>query len=374
MPTEPLAEPIYLSSVYQCRDPRQADALLGGAEPGFVYSRDGHPNAASLAEKCRELHGAERAAIAGSGMGALALAVLSQLKQGDHVVVSRQLYGRSLVLLVDELARLGVDATLVDSCDLDAVRSAVIERTGMIVVETISNPTLRVANLPALAQIAHDGGALLLVDNTLASPIVCRPIEHGADLVLESLTKIMSGHSDVVLGLLCGGAAHWERVPGALSSWGLASSPFDCYLAQRGLATLALRARQAGDNALAAARRLAERSEVETVHYPGLESHADHSLAARQFGGRFGAMISLVLKGGRASADRFIAAGAIPFCPSLGELSTTLSHPATTSHRNLNAEQQAALGISGGMIRLSIGVESTAGVIESIERSLAAVG
>lgn len=373
-PTVPHAPPIYLSSVYECRDPAQADALLGGREPGYVYARDGHPNADLLAEKCRQLHAAERAAIAASGMGALAAAVLSQLAAGDHIVVSNQLYGRTLSLLGAEAARLGIASSLVDACRLDDVRRAMRPNTKLVVVETISNPLLRVADLRSLSALARAGGAALLADNTLAGPTVCRPHALGADWVVESLTKSMNGHSDVVLGLLCGRTADWERVPAVLSTWGLAAAPFDCWLAWRGLATLEVRAERACRTAQAVAELLVEAPAVEAVHYPGLARHADHELARRQFGQRFGSMVTFTLAGGMPAAERFMAsAHGIPFCPSLGELTTTLSHPQSTSHRALSAGQRAALGIADGTIRLSVGIESTEAVIESVEQGLAGV-
>jgi cystathionine beta-lyase/cystathionine gamma-synthase len=185
----------------------------------------GHPNAELLAEKCRELHGAPRAAIAASGMGALALALVSQCRQGDHIVAGSQMYGRSLLLFNEEARRLGIETTTVDTCDSKATAAAFTSATKLLVVETITNPLLRVADLRELAELAHRRGARLLVDNTLASPVLCRPLELGADLVLESLTKIMNGHSDVLLGLLCGREEAWERVPTALSTWGWSAAP-----------------------------------------------------------------------------------------------------------------------------------------------------
>lgn len=367
--TAPLSPPVYLASVYRCDSPAQADRLLAGDGDGYVYARDGHPNADLLAAKCRELHAADHAAIAASGMAAMALAVLAHLQTGDHVVVSQQLYGKSLALVEGETARLGIASTRVDTCNLDAVRAALTDRTRLVVVETITNPILRVSDIGALAEIAHEGDAALLVDNTLAGPVVCRPHEFGADFVLESLTKSMNGHSDVVLGLLTGKGDVWQRVPSVLSTWGLASGPFDCWLALRGLSTLAVRAEKACANALAIAKWLAEEPRIEAVHYPGLDQHADHALARRQFGERFGSMATITLRGGRAAADAFIAAARdVPFCPSLGELSTTLSHPQSTSHRGLSEADRAALGIFGGTIRLSIGIES----LEHIQASLAA--
>jgi cystathionine beta-lyase/cystathionine gamma-synthase len=372
-PTEPLAAPLYLSSVYRCHDPAQANGLLAGDIAGYVYARDGHPNADLLADKCRQLHRAERAAIASSGMGAMALALLSQLAPGDSLVLSNQLYGRSHLLLVDEAARLGFPSVVVDTCNLAAFKSALSAKTRLVVVETITNPLLRVSHIAALAEAAHRVGARLLVDNTLAGPTICRPLEHGADLVLESLTKIMSGHSDVVLGLLCGSAELWQRVPRVLSTWGLASSPFDCWLAARGLETLAVRMDRAADNALAVANYLVTGpAPIDVVHYPGLPSHHDYELAQRQFGDRFGSLVTFTLSGGQPAAEAFIAAARrIPFCPSLGETCTTLSHPASTSHRGLAPEVRHNLGIEDGTIRLSLGIESAASIIEWVNEGLA---
>jgi cystathionine beta-lyase/cystathionine gamma-synthase len=374
-PTTPHVPPIYLSSVYECRDPAQADALLSGRESGYVYARDGHPNADLLADKCRQLHGAQRAAITSSGMAALALVVLAELEPGDHVVVSNQLYGRTLTLLTGEASRLGIASTLVDACDLDQVRAALNERTRLVVVETISNPLLRVANFAALAEAAHARGAALLADNTLAGPAVCRPLTFGADFVMESLTKTMNGHSDVILGLLCGPDERWQRVPEVLSTWGLAAAPFECWLALRGIGTLGVRMERACRSAQAVAELLASSEKVAAVRYPGLAADPDHALARRQFGERFGSIVTFALSGGLAAAEAFMAAAReIPFCPSLGELSTTLSHPESTSHRGLSAADRAALGIGGGTMRLSIGIESTAAVVEAVRAGLAGVG
>jgi cystathionine beta-lyase/cystathionine gamma-synthase len=373
-PTQPLVAPLYTAAVYRCESIEQADALLAGNLAGYAYLRDGHPNADLLAEKCRELHGAQRAAICSTGMGALAVAVLSQLAAGDHVVVSNQLYGRSLLLFTSECARLGIKSTVVDVCDVNAVRASLAAETKLIVAETIANPLLRVPDIAALATLARSAQARLLIDNTFASPAVCRPLDHGADLVMESLTKIMSGHSDVCLGLLCGREDCWQRVPGALSTWGLSASPFDCWMAGRGLGTMALRVERASANAAAAAKFLAEQTQVAAVYYPGLATHPDHALAARQFRGVYGSIVTFTLAGGRRAADRFIrSASTIPFAPSLGDLSTTLSHPESTSHRGMTPEARAALGITGGTIRLSLGIESSDAILSALAEGLAGI-
>ena len=353
--------------------------MLGGQIPGYVYQRDSHPNADLLAEKCRQLHGAERAIVTASGMGALAAALLSQLETGQHAVLSNRLYGKTLVLFGSEAARLGIDVSVVDTADLPAVEGAMTDRTRLLLVETLANPLVQVADIAALAKIAHRHDCRLLVDNTFASPIVCRPHELGADLVMESLTKTMNGHSDVILGLLTGKEAAWSRVRAVVSAWGLASAPFECWLAARGLLTAHLRIERGCRNALAAAKFLRTRPEIERVDYPGLADHPQHDLAARQFRTGddgttlYGTILSFRLRGGRPAADAFIHAAAnIPFCPSLGELSTTLSHPETTSHRGMTSGEREALGITGGTIRLSVGTESSEFIVDALAQGLTA--
>lgn len=369
--TQPMAPAIYPTSVWMCNDTHQATQILAGDLEGYVYQRVGHPNADAFAEKVAALHAAERVAVTSSGMAALSLAVLSQLIPGDHVVVSNQLYGHSLLLLTQELTRFGITSTRVDTGDQDATRAAMTSATKLLVVETIGNPRLNVADIGSLAEIAHQRQAKLLVDNTFATPVLCRPLELGADLVMESVSKMMNGHSDVMLGALCGRACDWERVPLALSAWGLACSPFDAWLAVRGLATMHLRVERACETAGRVAKFLAQARAVEHVDYPGLPDHPQHELASGQFGGRYGSMVTFRLSGGRTAADAFIAAAdRIPFCPSLGEATTTLSHPESTSHRSLSPSQREALGISGGTIRLSIGLESSDFVLESLAQAL----
>ncbi len=209
-----------------------------------------------------------------------------------------------------------------------------------------------------------------MVDNTFATPVVCRPLEWQVDLVMESLSKAMNGHSDVMLGLLAGAESLWERVPLVQSAWGFSSSPLDCWLAERGLATLALRMERSCENALGLAQWLQQHPAVARVDYPGLESHVDHALARRQFGERFGAMVTFHLKGGLAAAERLFGSGRLPFCPSLGEVSTTVSHPESTSHRGLTTDERQQLGISGGTIRVSVGTESFDFIAAALSQSL----
>lgn len=373
--TQPHATPIYLTSVWECESPAQADAMLGGSEPGYVYQRDGHPNGAALAAKLNELEQAPHGMVVASGMAAISAPLLATCAAGDHVVTASRVYGKTLQLLSAEASRLGITLSIVDTNDLAAVAAAMNDGTKLVLVETIANPLLQVADIAALAEITHRGGARLLVDNTFASPLVCKPLELGADIVMESLTKTLNGHSDVLLGYFGCRTDIWPRVKQVVSAWGFSASPFDCWLAARGLATAHLRIERASANALRAAEFLSTRREVERVEYPGLAAHPQHALARRQFvgptGPQFGTMVAFQLKGGRAAADKFItAAKDIPFCPSLGELSTTLSHPETTSHRGLTAEGRAALGITGGTIRLSVGTETPEFICSALATAL----
>jgi cystathionine beta-lyase/cystathionine gamma-synthase len=368
----PHAPPLHLSSVWECESPAQADRLLAGQEQGYVYRRDGHPNADSLAELCCRLHEVERGIATASGMAAIAAAVLATVRSGEHVLYSNRLYGKTAHFIAGELARLGVESSAVDMSNLTAMQQAIHGNTRLVIAETIANPRLEVVDIAALAEIAHRGNARLLIDNTFATPYVCRPAAFGADLVMESLTKMMNGHSDVVLGFLGGEQTAWDRIPGVVSTWGFGSSPLDCWLAQRGLGTLSLRMERACANALRVAERLAAEKQVERVDYPGLSSHPQHALAAKQFGNRFGSLATFHLRGGIEAANRFIAsARRIPFCPSLGELATTLSHPESTSHRGLAPQVRQSLGITGGTIRLSVGIEPLEEIDSALDEALA---
>lgn len=373
--TLPHSPPIYLASVWACDSPAEADAMLAKQEAGYVYQRDGHPNGDLLADKLNQLEGAERGIVVASGMAAIAAPLLALVQAGEHVVIGSRVYGKTLSLVVGEAARLGIRTTQVDLGDLNQVSNAMQPTTRLVIGETIANPLLQVPDIAGLAEIAHRGGAKLLIDNTFATPLVCRPLDWGADLVMESLTKSLNGHSDVILGYLGGLGEVWSRVPGVVSAWGFSAPPFESWLAARGLMTAPLRIERACTNAQRVAEFLSEQPAVSEVFYPGLAGHPQHALAKKQFGGRFGSMISFRLGGERPAADRFIRAiqNDVPFCPSLGELSTTLSHPETTSHRGMTAEQRAALGITGGVIRLSVGCEVADSLCQWLRAGLAAV-
>jgi cystathionine beta-lyase/cystathionine gamma-synthase len=251
---------------------------------------------------------------------------------------------------------------------LDAVRRALAEPARVLLVETVSNPLLRVADLEALGDIAYTRGVKLVVDNTFATPVLFRPLDHGADLAMESLTKIISGHSDITLGVLAGNDA--DLLPGVtqiVSTWGLAANPFDCWLCDRALPTLDLRVRAASRNAIALADWLAGQPGVSRVVFPARPDHPDHAVAKRLLGSEFGHMLCFELAGGREAVNRFMRhAPAIPFSPSLGHFGTTISHPDTTSHRYESPAEKRRQGITDGLIRLSVGIEP----LEQIEREM----
>ncbi len=293
------------------------------------------------------------------------------MKQGDRIVASNSLYGRTTQLLNQELIRFGVQTTTVDSRDLKQVRAALEKPAKALFVETMSNPLLAMADLPALAELAHERGCLFVVDNTFATPVLTRPLELGADCVVESLTKMIGGHSDVTLGVICGSGDQLAQINQTVSIWGLASNPFDCWLACRGLATLPLRMRAASANAAFLANWLAEQAAVARVIYPGRTDHADHTVACRLLSGGFGNMVSFELEGGRDAVNRFMRqAKCIPFSPSLGNTTTTCSHPGTTSHRYVSPAEKRRLGISDGMIRLSVGIEDPEQIRGEIAKGL----
>jgi cystathionine beta-lyase/cystathionine gamma-synthase len=365
----PLVQPLYQASVYSIPDLDALDAIVEAKQPGFIYARDGHPNARYLADQLSALEKARWSVVCGSGMGALTAPLLAFARQGDHIVASNSLYGRTTQLLGQELVRFGVETTFVDSRDLDRIRSELDRPTKLLLVETLSNPLLCVSDIPALAQIAHERGSLLMVDNTFATPVLTRPLELGADLAMESLTKMMSGHSDVTLGVVCGSGDHFQQISQLVSIWGFAANPFDCWLTIRGLATLTLRMRAASANAALLADWLVDQRGVTRVIYPGRADHPDHALAGRILQGGYGNMIAFELAGGRAGVNRFMRqAPGIPFSPSLGGVTTTCSHPGTTSHRYVEAAEKRRLGITDGIVRLSVGAED----VELIKNELAA--
>jgi cystathionine gamma-synthase len=285
---------------------------------------------------------------------------MSILKAGDGIAAATQLYGQSLKMTGRVLPRMGFQTTFFDASDPSTFAQAIQPGTRIVLTEIVSNPMLRMTDFKALVKAVKDAGALLLVDNTFTTPSGFRPLDHGADLVMHSVTKMLSGHSDLNLGYI--GANDPEllhQIDDAVSTLGLNASPFNCWLAERGLHTFDLRLKQAQENADKLARFLSKHPKVSTVHYPGLSSHPDHALAKELLSGGFGTMVSFVLKGGRENANAFLRAAAnIPYGPTLGDVATMLIIPAVSSHRELSRDERLKLGIEDNLIRVSIGIES----------------
>jgi cystathionine beta-lyase/cystathionine gamma-synthase len=372
--SRPVVTPLQPSVVYASNSPDDLDAQYEGRTPGYTYSREGHPNAAVLATKIDAMEGATGGIITGSGMAAVTCAVLGLLKAGDHLIGGSQLYGRVLRLLGQDLPRLGIETSLADPTDAASIAAAIRPETQMVLVETVSNPTLRIADIPGIAALCRDRGLLLVVDNTFTTPRAFRPFDHGADIVIHSVTKLLAGHSDAMLGYVaaCDPTLR-DRLYDTAVSWGLSPSPFDCWLAERGLMSFDLRYDRAEATAARLAEALAHMPGVRRVLYPTRRDHPDHNRAATLLKGRGSHMVSFEVAGGRDAANALVrAADPINFAPTLGDIATTLSHPATSSHRKLSAPDREALGMGEGFFRVSVGCEDPEGLIKKFEAAISA--
>jgi cystathionine beta-lyase/cystathionine gamma-synthase len=368
--------PLFAASSYVFRDLEEMEAIYGGRQSGAIYGRYGGPNGMQLAAAVAELEGAEAAVATASGMAAIDAAWGPILAVGDRIVASTELYGGSYALLENDYRDRGVDVVFVPQGNLEALRRAVAERAPRIVhVETLTNPLVHVTDLEAVADIAHRAGALCTVDATFTTPVLGRPLAHGADLVVHSVGKYIGGHADVGCGVVAGrrdliaAAEHWVIRRGA------PASHFDAWLALRGLRTLALRMVRHSENAVAVAAALDRRPEVAAVHHPSLPSHPQHELARRLYPRGAGGMLAFDLRGGGPAVERFLRSlRRIQIVHSLGEIATTISHSVRSSHRMLSREQREALGVGEGTLRLSCGIEDARDIIADLENALAPAG
>jgi cystathionine beta-lyase/cystathionine gamma-synthase len=365
--TRPVSMPIYQTSVYAFPDLDLVEAVQEGREKGYLYARNGQPNAEALEVAYAELEGGEAGISAATGMGAIFAVLFGLLEAGAHAVVTRDIYGATYALFEQQLSRYGVNRTYVDTNDLGAVAEAIRPETKLVYVESISNPTVKVADLPGLAQLCRERGLKLVVDNTFASPFVLRPLEHGAHVVISSATKFLGGHSDLMAGVAAGERESLTKIRQALVLNGAMLDPFAAWLTVRGTKTLHLRVERQCSNALALARFLNEHPKVEVVNYPGLAGHPLLTNGA-------GAMLSFAVRGGLAAANRLIRGLELAeFVPSLGDVTTTVSHPVLTSHRAMSPEQRGALGITENLVRVSTGIEAVEDIIADFDRALAGV-
>ncbi|MDF9817139.1 cystathionine beta-lyase/cystathionine gamma-synthase [Streptomyces sp. SPB162] len=354
----PLSVPLYQSSTFAFDHPDDLAEAMNGPDGAFVYSRRGNPTVRALEETVAELEGGEAALATASGMGAISAVLLSALQTGDHVIAQRCLYGGTYSLLTDLSERFGIEVSFVSGRDADEVRELVRPTTRLLYLETIANPTTRIPDLPGVLAVGRKAGLLSVVDNSFASPLLCRPLEFGADVVVHSSTKYLGGHSDVTGGIAVFASrglyeACWKHAV----ELGSTADPFAAWLTIRGMQTLGMRMDRHCANASSLADRLAEHPAVAAVHWPGRDDHPDHLLAKQVLDG-FGGVLAFDLVGGRPAGRTFLAGVRLArLAPSLGGVETLVLHPASISHRELDAKELAAAGIGEGTVRVSVGLE-----------------
>ena len=341
-----------------------------GRHKGFEYGRSGNPTRAALEECLAALEGAAHCLAFASGLGAESTLMLL-LGPGDHVVYMEDVYGGTFRLFDKVLKRFGLTFTAVDATNLDALEAAVTERTRMVWLETPTNPLLRIVDIDAASEIAHSHGAIVCVDNTFATPYLQQPLHLGADVVVHSATKYIGGHSDVVGGALMTSSAELEeRLRFHQNAVGAVPSPFDCWLLLRGVKTLALRVERQSANALEVARALERHPAVQRVYYPGLGSHPNHAVAARQMR-LFGGMVSFEVAGEEKALRTLERLRIFALAESLGAVESLAEHPARMTHASIPAAERARSGVGDGLIRLSVGVEDAADLVADLESALA---
>lgn len=367
---EPLAPPIVQASVHVYDDLDDYDAVASGASPGHVYFRNSNENVGWLEAAIADLEGAEGCVATGSGMGAILVTLWELAPRPVPIVYQRELYGVTLALLRREFAGMGYQLRPVDLGDLDAYQAA-LDGAGLVVCETITNPLCTVADLDRVCALATARGIPVMVDNTFASPILCRPLEHGAAASVHSVTKYIGGHSDLGAGAVAAGA---EVVRGARSRavrLGVSLGPFEAWLALRGLRTLGLRMARHSRTSLALAQALAGLGEVDRVHHPLLEGSPSQPVAERLLPDGAGGMLAFDLAGGRPAVQRMVKRLRLAsFAASLGGVETTISYPEIASHRSLSPEERLELGITAGTVRVSAGIEDAADVIDDFRSAI----
>jgi len=367
------SDAIFPTSSFVYGSAAQAAARFGGEEAGNIYSRFTNPTVQAFEGRIAAMEGGEKAVATASGMSAILATCMSLLQAGDHVVCSRGVFGTTNVLFQKYMARFGVETTFVSVTDMDGWQSAVRPETRMLFLETPSNPLCEVADMAGLSALAKASDALLVVDNCFCTPVLQRPLEQGADLVIHSATKYLDGQGRCVGGVVVGPARYLDEIYGFIRSAGPTMSPFNAWVFQKGLETLPIRMRAHCDNALELARWLEQQPAVTNVFYAGLESHPQHELAKRQQSG-FGGIVSFELAGGRDHAWRFIdATRMISITANLGDVKTTITHPATTTHGRLSPEDKDKAGITEGLIRLSVGIEAIDDLKADLQRGFQAL-
>ena len=365
------AEALYLTSSFVFASAAQAAARFSGEEPGNVYARFTNPTVTTMQERLAALEGAEACVATATGMAAILSTVMALMKSGEHIVASRSIFGATQQLFGTILPRFGLETSFVDKGGVDAFRTALRPNTRLVFIETPSNPLTEVFDITALADIAHAAGALLVVDNCFCTPALQRPLQMGADLVIHSATKYLDGQGRVLGGAVCGPSALTDEVFKFLRTAGPTLSPFNAWVILKGLETLSVRMKAQSANALELAQWLEAQPQVARVYYPGLASHPQHALAMRQQASG-GAIVSFEVKGERAAAWRVVDnCRLLSITANLGDTKTTITHPASTTHGRITPEARAASGISEGLLRIAVGLESTADLQADLARGLA---
>lgn len=367
------AEPIFVTSSYVFENAAQAAARFAGEDEGNVYSRYTNPTVRSFEQRLAALEGAEACVGTASGMAAILSTAMALLQAGDHVVCSRDVFGTTVNLFAKYMAKFGVETTFVPLLDVQGWRDAIRQNTRMLFLETPSNPRCEVADIAAMAALAHDHGALLVVDNCFCTPALQRPLALGADIVVHSATKYLDGQGRCVGGAVVGSAAHMQEVVTFLRTCGPTMSAFNAWVFLKGLETLRLRMEAHSANAMALANWLQQQPGVEAVFYAGLPGHPGHDIAAAQQRA-FGGVLSFCVAGGRDAAWRCIdATRFLSLTANLGDAKTTIVHPATTTHGRLSEAQRADAGITDNLIRVAVGLEDIEDIKADLSRGLAAL-
>jgi len=364
-------EPIFTTSSFVFDSAAQAAARFSGDQPGNIYARFTNPTVQNFEQRLAALEGGESCVATASGMAAIMAICVGLLKAGDHLVSSRSIFGTTTVLFDRYLPRFGIETSMVDMTDLDCWKAAIKPNTRILFVETPSNPLTEVADIAELASLAHAHGCLLVVDNCFCTPALQKPLQLGADLIVHSATKYLDGQGRIVGGAVVGDRQLvGEEIFGAIRTTGPTMSPFNAWVATKGLETLSVRMKAHSENAIELARFLSDHASVEQVYHLGLTSHPHHELAKKQQTG-FGGIVSFVVKGGRKEAWRVIDnTSLVSITANLGDVKTTITHPATTTHGRVSDEIKAQTGIGEGLIRVAVGLESMNDIIADIERGL----
>ncbi len=375
-PWDETSEALILTSGFVYGSAEEAEAAFAGEEERYIYSRYGNPTVAMFQERLRTIEGAEACFVTASGMAAVFTALIALLETGDRVVAARGLFGSCFLILDELLPRWGIHTTFVDGDDLDAWAAAIADGADVVFFETPSNPMQGLVDIAAVSALAHDAGATVVVDNVFATPVLQRPLDLGADVVVYSTTKHVDGQGRTLGGAILGSEEYiFEKVQPFIRHTGPALSPFNAWVLVKSLETLDLRVRAQVASAVALAQHLEEQAAIERVWYPHLASHPQHDLARAQMQGG-GTVVTFSVPGGKEAAFRFLnALEVIDISNNLGDAKSLVTHPASTTHRRLGPEVRSAMGITDGVIRISVGLEDLADLIEDVDRATkAAIG